>query len=44
MLCDQYGIAGLLAFMKGLDQYPGLNALTIGLDITKLGLNMSANG
>lgn len=44
MLCDQYGIVGLLTFMKGLDQHPGLSALTIGLDITKMGLNMSSSG
>jgi CCR4-NOT transcription complex subunit 2 len=44
ILCDQYGIVGLLSFMKGLEQYPSLSALTIGLDITKLGLNMESTG
>jgi hypothetical protein len=44
MLCDQYGIVGLLAFLKGLDQYPGLSTLSLGTDITKLGLNMNASG
>lgn len=44
MLCDQYGIVGLLTFMKGLDQFPGLSMLSIGVDITKLGLNMGASG
>ncbi|KAI6183940.1 NOT2-3-5 domain-containing protein [Aphelenchoides bicaudatus] len=44
MLCDQYGIVGLLTFLKGLDQYPGLNMLSLGIDITKLGLNMSSSG
>lgn len=44
MLCDQYGIVGLLMFMKGLDHCPGLSVLSIGVDITKLGLNMNTNG
>ncbi|KAI6242663.1 NOT2-3-5 domain-containing protein [Aphelenchoides fujianensis] len=38
LLCDQYGMAGLVSFIRSADQSPGLVQISLGMDISKLGL------
>jgi CCR4-NOT transcription complex subunit 2 len=42
MLRDQYGIAGLLAFIKTAEADPSQVTLTLGTELTNLGLNLSS--
>ncbi|KAI6228260.1 NOT2-3-5 domain-containing protein [Aphelenchoides besseyi] len=38
LLCDQYGMAGLVSFIRSADTTPGLVQISLGMDISKLGL------
>ncbi|PAV62990.1 hypothetical protein WR25_03882 [Diploscapter pachys] len=40
MLCDQYGMAGLLAYLRSADS-PPIVSLALGYDLTTLGLNLN---
>lgn len=42
MLCDQYGMAGLLSFIRAVDTVPGLVAISLGTDVNKLGMNFNS--
>jgi hypothetical protein len=42
MVNDQYGMAGILAFIKSVDKSPNLLELAIGHDLTNLGLNLGS--
>lgn len=42
MLKDQYGIVGLLAFIKAAETEPALTHLALGTDLTTLGLNLNS--
>ena len=42
MLRDQYGIVGLLAFIKAAESEPLLTHLALGADLTTLGLNLNS--
>lgn len=42
MLRDQYGMVGLLAFIKTAEQKPQLTHLALGTDLTTLGLNLNS--
>lgn len=42
MLRDQYGIVGLLAFIKAAETDPNLTHLALGTDLTTLGLNLNS--
>jgi len=42
MLRDQYGIVGLLAFIKAAETTPPLTHLALGTDLTTLGLNLNS--
>jgi len=42
MLRDQYGMVGLLAFIKTAEQKPSLTHLALGTDLTTLGLNLNS--
>lgn len=42
MLRDQYGIVGLLAFIKAAETDPSLTHLALGTDLTTLGLNLNS--
>lgn len=41
MIGDQFGVVGLLAFIRAADTDPNLVALTPGIDLTTLGLNLN---
>lgn len=43
MLNDQYGMAGLLTFLRTLDSDPSIVALALGHDLTNLGLNLNSS-
>ncbi|XP_064399310.1 CCR4-NOT transcription complex subunit 2-like isoform X2 [Halichondria panicea] len=42
MVQDQFGIMGLLTFIRGADSDPNLVALALGSDLTTLGLNLNS--
>uniref|UniRef100_A0A914YEK1 NOT2/NOT3/NOT5 C-terminal domain-containing protein n=1 Tax=Panagrolaimus superbus TaxID=310955 RepID=A0A914YEK1_9BILA len=42
MVGDQYGMAGVLTFLKALDKNNGLVQLALGHDLTNLGLNLGS--
>jgi CCR4-NOT transcription complex subunit 2 len=42
MLNDQFGMAGLLTFLRAIETDPGIVALALGHDLTTLGLNLNA--
>uniref|UniRef100_A0A914QY50 NOT2/NOT3/NOT5 C-terminal domain-containing protein n=1 Tax=Panagrolaimus davidi TaxID=227884 RepID=A0A914QY50_9BILA len=42
MVSDQYGMAGVLSFLKALDKNNGLVQLALGHDLTNLGLNLGS--
>lgn len=42
MLNDQYGMAGLLTFLRTLENDPSIVALALGQDLTNLGLNLNS--
>uniref|UniRef100_A0AC34FRT6 NOT2/NOT3/NOT5 C-terminal domain-containing protein n=1 Tax=Panagrolaimus sp. ES5 TaxID=591445 RepID=A0AC34FRT6_9BILA len=42
MVSDQYGMAGVLTFLKALDKNNGLVQLALGHDLTNLGLNLGS--
>lgn len=42
MLCDQFGMAGLLTFLRAIETEPVIVALALGHDLTTLGLNLNA--
>lgn len=42
MLTDQYGVVGLLAFIKAAETDPTLVHLALGNDLTTLGLNLNS--
>lgn len=43
MINDQFGMVGLLSFIRGADAEPSLRALTLGEDLTALGLNLKSS-
>jgi len=43
MLNDQYGMAGLLTFLRTLESEPSIVALALGSDLTNLGLNLNSS-
>lgn len=43
MLLDQYGMAGLLSYIKSADKDKDLFMLATGNDLTALGLNLNSN-
>ncbi|VDM39282.1 unnamed protein product [Toxocara canis] len=42
MLNDQFGMAGLLTFLRAIESDPAIVALALGHDLTTLGLNLNA--
>ena len=42
MVADQFGIVGLLTFIKAAETDPSLVALAPGMDLTTLGLNLNS--
>uniref|UniRef100_A0AC34QZL1 NOT2/NOT3/NOT5 C-terminal domain-containing protein n=1 Tax=Panagrolaimus sp. JU765 TaxID=591449 RepID=A0AC34QZL1_9BILA len=42
MLGDQFGMAGVLTFLRTLDKSQGLTTLALGHDLTNLGLNLNS--
>ena len=42
MLTDQYGMVGLLTFIRAADTDANLVALAPGVDLTSLGLNLNS--
>lgn len=42
MLSDQYGMAGVLTFLRTIDKSQGLVTLALGHDLTNLGLNLNS--
>lgn len=42
MVPDQFGIVGLLTFIKSAETDPSLVALAPGMDLTTLGLNLNS--
>ena len=42
MVTDQFGMIGLLAFLRAAETDPNLASVTLGTDLTALGLNLSA--
>jgi CCR4-NOT transcription complex subunit 2 len=42
MLNDQFGMAGLLTFLRAIENDPNIVALALGHDLTTLGLNLNA--
>lgn len=42
MLNDQFGMAGLLTFLRAIENDPAIVALALGHDLTTLGLNLNA--
>ena len=42
MVADQFGIVGLLTFIKAAETDPNLVALAPGMDLTTLGLNLNS--
>lgn len=42
MLSDQFGMAGLLTFLRAIESDPAIVALALGHDLTTLGLNLNA--
>jgi hypothetical protein len=43
MLLDQFGIVGLLAYLRSADKEKDFFALALGTDLTGLGLNLNSN-
>lgn len=43
MINDQFGMVGLLSFIREADAKPSLGALTLGEDLTALGLNLESS-
>ncbi|KAI1727935.1 NOT2 / NOT3 / NOT5 family domain-containing protein [Ditylenchus destructor] len=43
MLNDQYGMAGLLTFLRTIESDPSIVALALGHDLTNLGLNLNSS-
>ena len=41
MVMDQFGMVGLLTFIRAADSDPNLVALALGCDLTTLGLNLN---
>ncbi|VDK42088.1 unnamed protein product [Gongylonema pulchrum] len=41
MLNDQFGMAGLLTFLRAIESDPAIVALALGHDLTTLGLNLN---
>ncbi|VDO25189.1 unnamed protein product [Onchocerca flexuosa] len=42
MLSDQFGMAGLLTFLRAIESDPAIVALALGHDLTTLGLNLNS--
>ena len=42
MIADQFGIVGLLAFIRAVENDPNLVTLAHGIDLTTLGLNLTS--
>ena len=42
MVSDQYGMVGLLTFIRAAETDPNLVALAPGIDLTTLGLNLNS--
>ena len=42
MVADQFGMAGLLTFIRVADSDPNLVSLALGSDLTTLGLNLNS--
>lgn len=42
MLADQFGMAGLLTFLRAIELDPQIVGLALGHDLTNLGLNLNA--
>lgn len=42
MLNDQFGMAGLLTFLRAIESDPAIVALALGHDLTTLGLNLNS--
>lgn len=43
MLLDQFGMVGLLAYLRAADKEKDFFALALGTDLTALGLNLNSN-
>lgn len=43
MLLDQFGMVGLLAYLRSADKEKDFFALALGTDLTALGLNLNSN-
>lgn len=43
MLLDQFGIVGLLAYLRSTDREKDSYTLALGTDLTALGLNLNSN-
>uniref|UniRef100_A0A1I7SWC8 NOT2_3_5 domain-containing protein n=2 Tax=Bursaphelenchus xylophilus TaxID=6326 RepID=A0A1I7SWC8_BURXY len=42
MLTDQYGIAGMLSFLRAIDKDPAITSMALGYDLNNLGLNLNS--
>jgi CCR4-NOT transcription complex subunit 2 len=43
MLLDQFGMVGLLAYLRAADKEKDFFVLALGTDLTALGLNLNSN-
>lgn len=43
MLLDQFGMVGLLAYLRSAEKEKDFFALALGTDLTALGLNLNSN-
>lgn len=43
MLTDQYGIAGMLAFLHHAETDPAIVSMALGYDLNNLGLNLNSS-
>lgn len=43
MLLDQFGMVGLLAYLRSADKEKDFFTLALGTDLTALGLNLNSN-
>ncbi|CAD5212038.1 unnamed protein product [Bursaphelenchus okinawaensis] len=43
MLTDQYGIAGMLSFLRAIDRDPAITSMALGYDLNNLGLNLNSS-
>lgn len=40
---DQFGMLGLLSFIRGIEKDPSIVTLSLGQDLTNIGLNLNSS-